>query len=109
MGTEARFAQPGAGACNQTQRGRNTKAQGPAGGCQLKDVALEPEPGQSLTWCFACWSSVFPPFCTARPPELWGWETHASASAGCPAQFSFLQLVSVSFPVQCGEILSMAD
>lgn len=107
MGTEAWFAGPGAGACNQTERGRNTKAQGPAAGCQLKDVALEP--GQSLTWCFACWSSVFQPFCTARPPELWGWETHASASAGWPAQFSFLQLVGVSFPAQGGEILSPAD
>lgn len=86
------FAGPGAQTCNQTQWGWDTRAQGPACGCQLKDVALELEPGQSPTWSFACWSSVSQPFCMARPSELWGREIHASACAGLPGQFSFLML-----------------
>lgn len=81
-GTAAWFVGPGARACNQTQQGRDTRAQGPARRCQLKDVAPELEPGQSPTWCFARWSSVSQPFCVARPSELWGREIHASASAG---------------------------
>lgn len=104
-GTAVWFAGPGAQACNQTQRGWDIRAQGPARGCQLKDMALELEPGQSLTWCSACWSSVSQPFCVARPPELWGREIQASAYAGSPGQFSFLMLCCSSswlaFPSLC--------
>lgn len=84
MGTAVWFAGPGARACNHTQQGWDTGAQGPARGCQLKDVALQLEPGQSPTWCFARWSSVSQPVRVATPPELWGREIHASASAGSP-------------------------
>lgn len=52
----------------------------------MKDVALELEPEQSPTWCFARWSSMSQPFCMARAPELWGREIHA------PGQFSLLML-----------------
>lgn len=76
-GTAVWFAGPGARARNQTQQGRDPGAQGPARRCQLKDVALDLEPGQSLTWCFARWNSAPQTFCVARPPELWGREIRA--------------------------------